>query len=168
LHRIRLLEYDRARRNATTGRIGLELHGTTWAVLRSIGSPRDSTEHLMGASRGPDLVGPARLTCCAIGTTASADPRGISCRPIIRTDPRARSSATRPAWLRDPSGELSRAAARCAGGLGSGRLLADQAEQWTRDAILLWVVRTRPFESLGLRPARERCCDSNNAATVFV
>jgi hypothetical protein len=31
----------------------------------------------MGASREPDLVGPGRLSCYAIGTTASADPRGI-------------------------------------------------------------------------------------------
>ena len=77
LRRIRLLEYVRARRYATTGRIGLGLHRTTWAVLRNIGSSRDSTEHLMGASRGPDLVGPGRLTCYAIGTAASADPRGI-------------------------------------------------------------------------------------------
>jgi hypothetical protein len=30
-----------------------------------------------GASSGPDLVGPGRLTCYAIGTTALADPRGI-------------------------------------------------------------------------------------------
>jgi hypothetical protein len=62
----------------------------------------------------------------------------------------------------------ARAAARCAGGLGSGRLLEDQAEQRTRVAILQRVVRTRPFKSLGLRPAREVCCGSNNAATVFV
>ena len=53
------------------------LHGTTWAALRSIGSWRDSTKGLTGASRGPHLVGPGRLTCYAIGTTASADPRGI-------------------------------------------------------------------------------------------
>jgi hypothetical protein len=53
---------------------------TTRAALRtvrSIGSWRDPTEHLMGASRGPNLVGPERLNCYAIGTTASADPRGI-------------------------------------------------------------------------------------------
>jgi hypothetical protein len=37
----------------------------------------------------------------------------------------------------------------------------------TRDAILQGVVRTRPFENLGLRPARERCYSSNIAATVF-
>ncbi len=41
--RIRLLEYVQARRYATTGRMGLGLHGTTWAALRSIGSWRDST-----------------------------------------------------------------------------------------------------------------------------
>jgi hypothetical protein len=56
--------------------------GQAWdfiGPLRSIGSSGDSAEHLtgMGASRGPDLVGPGRLTCYAIGTTASADPRGI-------------------------------------------------------------------------------------------
>ncbi len=34
-------------------------------------------EHLMGAGRGQDLVGPGRRTCYAIGTTASADPLGI-------------------------------------------------------------------------------------------
>jgi hypothetical protein len=50
-------------------------------------------------SRGPDLV--CRTWCYAIGTAASADPRGVflpahSCR--------VRSSATRPAGLRDPSG----------------------------------------------------------------
>ena len=72
LHRKRLLEYVLARRYATAGWIGLGLHRTTWAALRSIGSSRDSTEHLMGASRGPDLVGPGRLTCYAIGTAASA------------------------------------------------------------------------------------------------
>jgi hypothetical protein len=113
LRRIRRLEHVRARRYATTGRIGLGLHGTAWAVLattgrialglhgttravlattgpmglglhrtaraalRSIGSSRDSTEHFTGAGRGPDLVGPGRLTCYAIATTASADPRGI-------------------------------------------------------------------------------------------
>jgi hypothetical protein len=77
LRRIRLLEYVRARRYATTGRIGSGLHRTTRAVLRSIASWMDSTEHLMGASSRPDLVGPGRLTCYAIGTTASADPRGI-------------------------------------------------------------------------------------------
>jgi hypothetical protein len=78
---IRLLEYVLARWYATTGLIGLGLHRTTWAALRSIGSWRDSTEHPMGASRGPDLVGPGRLTCYAIGTTASADPRGIFLPP---------------------------------------------------------------------------------------
>ncbi len=79
LRRIRLLEYVRARRYATTGRIDLGLHGTTltWAALRSIGSWRDSVKGLTGASCGPDLVGPGRLTCYSIGTTASADPRGI-------------------------------------------------------------------------------------------
>ncbi len=77
LHSIRLLEYVLARLYATTGRIGLGLHRTTRAALPSIGSSRDSTEHLMGASSGPDLVRPGRLTCYAIGTTASADPPGI-------------------------------------------------------------------------------------------
>jgi hypothetical protein len=136
------MEYVLARRYGTTGRIGFGLHRTTWAALRSIGSWRDSTEHLMGVSHGPDPVGPGRLTCYAIGTTASADSRGIFHRPIIGTDPRVRSSATRPAGLRDPSGEGARGAAGCAGGLGSGRLLADQAEQWTRDAILQRVMVT--------------------------
>jgi hypothetical protein len=75
--RVRLLEYVRARRYAPTGRIGLGLHRTTRAALSFIGSWRDSTEHLTGASCRPDLVGPGRLTCYAIGTTASADPRGI-------------------------------------------------------------------------------------------
>ncbi len=89
---------------------------------------------------------------------------GFSYLPIIGTDPRVRACATqaRPAGLRDPSGAL------CAGGLGSGRLLADQAELWTRDAILQRIVQTQPFESLGLLPDRERCCNSNKAATVFV
>jgi hypothetical protein len=168
LRRIRLLEYVRARRYATTGRIGLGLHRTTWAVLRSIGSSRDSTEHLTGDSL--DLVGPGRLTCYAIGTTASADPRGIflpaqhwdgSPGKVIRHSTRR---ATRPL-----GGE----------GLSSGSVRW-RTPSWKRttaggpsgamdtDAILLRVVRTRPFESLGLRPARERCCSSNNAATVFV
>jgi hypothetical protein len=65
--------------------------GTSWdhtAALRSIGSWRDSTEHLMGARRGPDQVGPGRLTCYSIGTTASAaDPRGIFYRPILGWPP---------------------------------------------------------------------------------
>jgi hypothetical protein len=73
------LEYVRARRHATTGRIGLGLHGTTWAALRSIGSSRDATEHLMGARRGPDLVGPERLRHRpTLG--------GFSYRPIIGTE----------------------------------------------------------------------------------
>jgi hypothetical protein len=78
LRRIRLLEYVRARRRATTGRIGLGLHRTTRAALRSIGSSRDTITGLTGASCGPDLVGPGRLTCCDIGTSASADPRSPS------------------------------------------------------------------------------------------
>jgi hypothetical protein len=53
------------------------LHGTTWAALRSIGSWRDSTKYLTVARRRQDLVGLGRLTCYAIGTTASADPRGV-------------------------------------------------------------------------------------------
>ncbi len=177
LRRIRPLEHVRAGRCATTGRTGSGLHGTTRAALRSIGSSRDSTEHLTGAGRGPDLVGPGRLTRYAmIGTTASADPRGIFLPAhhhwdgfrgkVVRHSTRR---ATRPfgGAARNPSGERARAAARCAGGLGSGRRPADQAEQWTRDAILPRVVRTRPFESLGLRPARGRRRDSNHAAAVF-
>jgi hypothetical protein len=103
-----LLEYVRARRYATTGRIGLGLHGTTWAALRSIGSSRDSTEHLMGASRGPDLVGPGRLSCYAtpLGLRRRPTLGGFSYRPMIGTDPQVRSSATRPAGLRDPSGSV--------------------------------------------------------------
>ncbi len=53
LRSILLLEYVWAKRYATTGRIGLGLHRTTWAALCSIGSWRDSTE---GASYRPDLV----------------------------------------------------------------------------------------------------------------
>jgi hypothetical protein len=66
-----------------SGRIGLGLHRTTWAALRSIGSSRDSTKGLAGARRGPDLVGPGRLTCYPIGTTASGDPRGFSTGPLL-------------------------------------------------------------------------------------
>ncbi len=62
---------------------------TTWAALRSIGSWRNSIKVLTGASCGPDLVGPGRLTC-------SADPRGISHLPILGTVTQARSSTTRP------------------------------------------------------------------------
>jgi hypothetical protein len=71
------LEYVLARQYAPTGRLGLGLHRTTRAALRSIGSSRDSTKHLMGARCGPDLVGPGRLTCYAIGTMTSAEPWGI-------------------------------------------------------------------------------------------
>ncbi len=67
LRSIRLLEYVLARQYSTAGRIGLGLHGITWAALRSIGSSRDSTEYLMGASCGLDLVGPGRLTRYALG-----------------------------------------------------------------------------------------------------
>jgi hypothetical protein len=128
LRRIRLLAYVLARRCATTGRIGLGLHRTARAALRSIGlgSWRDSTKGLTGASCGPDLVGPGRLTCYAIGTTASADPRGIflsahhwpgdgSPGKVIRHSTRR---ATLPIEGAGPS------SGSVAGGLGSGRLLA--------------------------------------------
>ncbi len=62
LRHLRLLEYVRARRYATKGRNGLGLHGTTLAALRSIGFWRDSINGLTGASCGPDLVGPGRLS----------------------------------------------------------------------------------------------------------
>ncbi len=75
------MEYVRARRYATTGRTGLGLHDTARAELRSIGSRRTFTKDLTGAGRGPDLVGHERLTCYAIGTTGSADHRGISTGP---------------------------------------------------------------------------------------
>ena len=64
----------------------------------------------------PDQVGPTRY---AIGTTARPTPGGVSYRPIMGTDPRVRSSATRPAGLRDSSGELAWAVAGYAGGLGA-------------------------------------------------
>jgi hypothetical protein len=46
----------RARRYATKGRIGLGLHRTTRAALRSIGSSRDFIKGPSGASCGQGLV----------------------------------------------------------------------------------------------------------------
>jgi hypothetical protein len=147
--------------------------GLAWVFIGPYGPcSRNSTEHLMGDSRGPDLVGPGRLTCYAIGTTASAEPRGIllpahhwdgSPGKIIRHSTRR---ATRPFGGAGPRSGSVRWRTRKR--TTAGGVQADHAEQWTRDAILQRVVQTRPFESLGLRPARERCCGSNNVATVFV
>jgi hypothetical protein len=141
LRRIRLSECVRARRYATTARIGLGLHRTARAALRSTGSSRDSTKGLTGSSCGPDLVGPGRLTCYAIGTTASADPRGISL-PVYHHWDGSPGKVIRHSTRRAmrPFGGAGPSTARCAGGLGSGRLLTDQAEQWTHDAILQRVV----------------------------
>jgi hypothetical protein len=128
-------------------------------------------EGLTGAAAGRTQSGLDDYLATPSGLRHRPTLGGIFHRPIIGTVTRARSSATRPAGLRDPSGERACAAARCTGRLGSGRtrMLADRAEQWTRDTTtLLRVVRTRPFESLGLRPAREGCSGSNNAATAFL
>ncbi len=115
LPRIRLLEYVRARRYATTGRIGLGLDRTAWAVLRSIGSSRDSTEHLMGASRGPDLVGPAadpRIFLPAHDDDWDGSPGRVmrhSTRPLPSPPAhRAAAQARSPAGSRSPAGDCWR------------------------------------------------------------
>ena len=86
--RTRLLEHVRL------GLAGTRLRaGSARDFMGPLG-PRSATDleglyqGLTGASRGPVLGGPGRLTCYAIGTTAStADSRGILHRPILRRPP---------------------------------------------------------------------------------
>ncbi len=82
LRRIRLLGGVRASRYATTG--GPDRRGTSWdhtgrapqhRILEGLYRAPHGSQPRTG--RGPDLVGSGRLTCYAIGTPASADPRGI-------------------------------------------------------------------------------------------
>ena len=131
--------------------------GTSWD--RSGRAPlriwRDSTKGLTGASRGPVLLGgPGRLTCYAIGTTAwTADTRGILHRPILGRPLEQGHPPLDPpgaATLRGAGpGRAAARRARWAGGLGSGLLPTDQAEQRIRDATSQGGVRMRPFESVG-------------------
>jgi hypothetical protein len=58
-------------------------HLITWAAHSSTGSWRESIKGLTRASCRQDLVGPGRLTCYAIGSTTSADPRGFSTGPSL-------------------------------------------------------------------------------------
>jgi hypothetical protein len=112
------------------------LHGITRATLCSIGSWRDATEHFAEASRGPDLVGPGRLTCYAIGTTASAsDPRGIFYRPIlIEVIRHSTRRAPRPFGAAGPSSGSVRRRAR--------KLLRHLTHSWlTPCSVVCTVVR---------------------------
>ncbi len=80
---------------------------TTRDVLCNAGHQLDSTTSTTGAGGGPDQVGQDELTRYAIGTTARPTLEGFlsSCQPIIGTEPRVRSSATRLAGQGEPSGE---------------------------------------------------------------
>jgi hypothetical protein len=141
-----------------------DFDGTPWAALRSIGSSRDSVEGLTGASCGPDLVGPGRQTCYAIGTTASADPRGIFHRPSIGPVPLARSSATRPAGLRNLAGqrlgalEDSEADDRWRTKRSNGHAVLSCKGLCERGLSRVW----------GFGRLEERFRRSNKAATIFL
>ncbi len=135
LHTIRLFEYVRACRDATTSLSGMGLsmglQGTRSTAL-AIGGTLQwvSPEHATGRTKWA----PDKVTRFANGSRdyRPANPRGNFYRPIFGTDPLVRSSATRPAGPGDLQGARARAALQWAG--WSERLEpADQAERrdWT-------------------------------------
>ena len=124
-------------------------YGTTNYVLRAadLGGLYRSTD---GSCRRAGPRGPGTTNVLRHRDYGPAATRRISYPAHIGTEPlmsRGLCHSTRLAPL--PSGERARAAARWAGGLGSGLLPADQAEQriW-KDATFLEGVRMPPFESV--------------------
>ncbi len=166
-------------------------HGPRFAASDPGGTLPIRTEHLTGASRGPDLVGRGRLTCYGIGRLSElgdfppAHHRAEQGHPpstrraqrplggaglrsgLVRGS--RRSSGTRPAGQRYPSGERARSVrgrtrkrtTACGPSGFSGAL--DTSCYPERG------VRTQPFESMGLWSSSRKMlhCNSNKAATVF-
>ena len=155
------MRYVRTSQNATTGRICSGLRGTALTAARDfMGSlgPRSATDLeglYQGTHRSQQRTGTRRTWTTnllrhrdyGIDRRHSGDspPAHIGTAPpskVIR-----HSTRTRRAPL--PSGVRARAVARWAGGLRSGLLPADQAEQRIRDATFQGGVRMRPFVSVG-------------------
>jgi hypothetical protein len=115
------------------------------------GSPSAPFRGLRARGAGPFTGTSAGLECCVHRIASRVRLRRLGLHRVGRrldTVPPSRlGPAGRSSWAARPFGG---AAARCAGGLGSGRLLAGQAKQWTRDAIPERVVRALPLEGLGL------------------
>jgi hypothetical protein len=128
------------------------------------GLPSTSRQPAAGRTYCMCPVGPGRLTCHVIrvGTTASADPRGIFHQPIIGPGPRARSSAIDPpgaVTLRGSGPEQRIGARRTQKRTTAASLPADQAEHWARHAMILQAVCERSLSRVwGFGPARERRC----------